>query len=48
MFWNAPDGAEAILQLRAAHLYEDGRWDDYLRTCRGCPHVRRPATTRAA
>jgi len=48
MFWNAPDGAEAILQLRAAHLCEDGRLDDYLSTRRGCPNVRRPATTLAA
>lgn len=48
MFWNAPDGAEAILQLRAAHLCEDGRLHDYLRTRPGCPYVRRPAITLAA
>lgn len=48
MFWNAPDGAEAILQLRAAHLCEDGRLDDYLKTRPGCPYVRRPALALAA
>lgn len=47
MFWNSPAGAEAILQLRAAHLCEDGRLDDYLRTRPGCPYVRRPAVTLA-
>lgn len=41
MFWNAPDGAEAILQLRSAALCEDGRLDDYLKTRPGCPFVRR-------
>jgi hypothetical protein len=41
MFWNAPDGAEAILQLRAAALCDDGRLDDYLKTRPGCPYVRR-------
>jgi hypothetical protein len=30
MFWDDPDGAEAILHLRAAALSEDGRLDDYL------------------
>lgn len=48
MFWNSPEGAEAILQLRAAHLCEDGRLDDYLRTRPGCPYVRRPAAAVAA
>ena len=42
MFWNSPQGAEAILQLRAAHLCEDGRLEHYLRTRPGCPYVRRP------
>lgn len=41
MFWNAPDGAEAILQIRAAHLCEDGRLDDHLRTRPGSPYTRR-------
>lgn len=48
MFWNSPEGAEAILQVRAAHLCEDGRLEDYLRTRRGCPYVRRPPVTLAA
>ena len=30
MFWDDPDGAEAILQLRAAALSEDDRLDSYL------------------
>lgn len=48
MFWNSPDGAEAILQLRAAHLCEDGRLDDYLKTRPGCQFVRRPELNLAA
>jgi hypothetical protein len=48
MFWNSPEGAEAILQLRAAHLCEDGRLEDYLHSRPGCPYVRRPAVTSAA
>jgi hypothetical protein len=48
MFWNSPDGAEAILQLRAAHLCEDGRLDDYLRTRPGCPYTRRTTPVAAA
>ena len=43
MFWNSPDGAEAILQLRAAHLSEDGRLEDYLKHRPGCPFTRRPS-----
>lgn len=30
MFWDDPDGAEAILQIRAAAISDDGRLDDYL------------------
>jgi hypothetical protein len=41
MFWNDPAGAEAILQLRAAALCDDGRLETYLRTRPGCPYVRR-------
>ena len=41
MFWNAPAGAEAILQLRSAALCDDGRLDDYLKNHPGCPFVRR-------
>jgi hypothetical protein len=48
MFWNLPEGAEAILQLRAAHLCEDGRLDDYLKTRPGCPFTRRSTQATAA
>ncbi len=48
MFWNSPTGAEAILQRRAAHLCEDGRLEDYLRSRPGCPYVRRPELKLAA
>lgn len=47
MFWDDPDGAEAILHLRAAALSEDERLDDYLSRRPGWPFVRRttkPAT----
>lgn len=42
MFWNDPQGAEAILQIRAAALSEDGRLANYLAKRPGCPFVRRP------
>lgn len=42
MFWNHPVGAEAILQVRAAHLCEDGRLEEYLNTRLGSPYARRP------
>lgn len=48
MFWTDPAGAEAILQVRAAHLSEDGRLDRYLRRRPGCPYTRRPVPTTAA
>lgn len=41
MFWDDPDGAEAILQLRAAVLSEDGRLDSYLSKRPGWPFHRR-------
>lgn len=41
MFWNDPDGAEAILHVRAAALSEDGRLDRYLAKRPGWPFVRR-------
>lgn len=41
MFWNDPEGAEAILQIRAASLCEDDRLDHYLRKRPGHPFVRR-------
>jgi hypothetical protein len=45
MFWNDPDGAEAILQVRAAALCDDDRLGRYLRTRPGCPYVRRSTLT---
>jgi hypothetical protein len=42
MFWNDPDGAEAILQVRAAALCDDDRLTIHLRTRPGCPFTRRP------
>jgi hypothetical protein len=41
MFWSHPGGAEAILQIRAASLSEDGRLADYLARRPGSPFVRR-------
>src|SRR3970040_535776 len=48
MFWNDPEGAEAILQVRAAALCDDDRLGRYLRTRRGCAYVRRSTITSAA
>lgn len=45
MFWNDPDGAEAILQIRAASLSEDGRLNDHLAHRPGYPFTRRPNKT---
>lgn len=42
MFWNDPQGAEAILQVRAAALCDDGRLVEHLKTRPGCPITRRP------
>jgi hypothetical protein len=42
MFWNDPEGAEAILQVRAAALCDDDRLDKHLRTRPGSPFTRRP------
>jgi hypothetical protein len=42
MFWNDPEGAEAILQVRAAALCDDERLTEHLRTRPGCPFTRRP------
>jgi hypothetical protein len=41
MFWNDPEGAEAILQVRAATLCDDDRLKKHLRTRPGCPFTRR-------
>lgn len=47
MFWNNPEGAEAILQVRAAALCDDGRLNAHLQTRPGCPFTRRPKPTKS-
>ena len=42
MFWNDPDGAEAILQVRAASLCDNERLAKHLRGREGCAFTRRP------
>jgi hypothetical protein len=42
MFWNDPQGAEAILQVRAAALCDDERLAKHLAERPGCPFTRRP------
>jgi hypothetical protein len=42
MFWNDPDGAEAILQVRAAVLSDDARLARHLRQRSGSPFTRPP------
>ena len=42
MFWNDPEGAEAILQVRAASLCDDERLAKHLRGRPGCAFTRRP------
>jgi hypothetical protein len=42
-FWNRPAGAEAVLQVRAALLSEDGRLERYFAQRPGSPHRRRVA-----
>jgi hypothetical protein len=42
MFWNNPEGAEAILQVRAGALSDDDRLSKYLGARPGCPFTRRP------
>jgi len=44
MFWNDPEGAEAILQVRAAALCDDDRLVAHLRTRPGSPFTRHPKT----
>lgn len=44
MFWNSPDGAEAILQTRAAALSDDGRLVRFLARRPGSATLRRPAS----
>lgn len=48
MFWDDPDGAEAILQIRAAAISDDGRLDDYLKRRPGCQFQRRTSEPRIA
>jgi hypothetical protein len=48
MFWNDPEGAEAILQVRAAALCDDERLTEHLRTRPGCPFTRRPKAPRSS
>lgn len=47
-FWNHPEGAEAILQVRAAMLSDDDRLGQFLASRPGSPHryTRRPSPTR--
>jgi hypothetical protein len=42
-FWNRPEGVEAILQVRAALLSEDGRLERHLAARPGSPYRRRAA-----
>jgi hypothetical protein len=42
-YWNRPGGAEAILQVRAAYLSEDGRLQRYFAQRPGHPYRRRVA-----
>src|SRR5262249_1452958 len=42
-FWNRPGGAEAILQVRAALLSQDGRRERHSASGPGSPYRRRPA-----
>ncbi|HEY1186621.1 MAG TPA: hypothetical protein VGE74_03140 [Gemmata sp.] len=41
--WNRPEGAESILQLRAAFLGEDERLPRYFADRPGCPFRKRPS-----
>jgi hypothetical protein len=47
MFWNNPEGAEAILQVRAAALSDDDRLSKHLHARPGCPFTRRPNPPKA-
>lgn len=46
MFWNDPDGAEAILQVRAAALSDDDRLVRHLQNRPGCSFTRRPTPSK--
>jgi hypothetical protein len=47
MYWNDPEGAEAMLQVRAAALSDDERLTKHLRNRPGCPFTRRPKSPKA-
>jgi len=47
-FWDRPEGAEAILQLRAAVLSEDERLERHFAQRPGCPYRRRRSESAAA
>jgi hypothetical protein len=47
-FWNRPSGAEAMLQLRAALLSEDGRLERYVAERPGLPYRRKAKIARAS
>ena len=44
-FWNRPEGAETILQVRAAALCDDDRLSDWILTRPGSPFYRRTTET---
>jgi len=46
MFWNDPEGAEAILQVRAAALSDDERLAKHLAERPGCSFTRRPQSSK--
>jgi hypothetical protein len=46
MFWNDPEGAEAILQIRAAALSDDDRLVRHLQSRPGHPFTRRPRSSK--
>jgi hypothetical protein len=46
MFWNDPDGGEAILQVRAAALSDDERLVRHLSRRPGCAFTRRPKSAK--
>lgn len=48
MFWNNPQGAEAILQVRAAALSEDDRMIRHLENRQGSPFTRPPRLPKPA
>jgi hypothetical protein len=47
-FWNRPDGAEAILQVRAAALCDDDRLSEWIRNRPGCHFYRRTTDSRTS